>query len=143
MSSSSALRLKHSTTKKHIEYFFWVYAVVILLTSTSSSLLMLTWLFTCLVIVPPFLRISKTSICCRYFLKSIWSLWCVIFIRMELYCQFFIRLFKIIFCCVPRHSQNFIVIFLSYYFLGYFLLSWGVLWLLRCFLCWWRCFGLF
>lgn len=86
LSTSSVLRLKDSTSEKHIEYFFWIYTIIKTSSTSSSCTLVLAGFFTSLIIIPLFLRCCKTYICCRYFLKSLRSLWCMIFIWMEFYC---------------------------------------------------------
>ena len=92
--------------------------------------LVISWLFSCLVVVSLFFGVCEASVCCWNFFESFSSLRGVIFIWVEFYGEFFICSFKIILCCWFCNSKDIIVISLRKNFTTFLDLFCCVLWFL-------------
>jgi hypothetical protein len=96
----SHLWIKKSTSEKHVENLIWVNILLKMLLSKPSILpwrLIVSWLLPGLIIIPLLFWVCQASIGGCHLLKGLSSLWRMVFVRMELYGEFFIRLLNVIF----------------------------------------------
>lgn len=121
LTHACSLVSKHVATKKHVEDFFWVYALFKLvlaevLPGVLRRRLVVAWLFSGQIVHPPFFWVSQTCICCAYFFEGVCCLWCMVFVGVKFYSQFFVRFFYVVFFYVLGKAKDFVVIFLFNYF---------------------------